>query len=119
MTGSDDRQKDGARAGRFKEYFVGFGLGVLGVLYGAYALMAGATFLPGVRGGHATVTGAHGHGVAIAYILGGLFLFCRLFVEKHTRSDSSRAQLYFLENVLLMALIAVLVYVLLNVGTAG
>ncbi len=102
-----------------KEYVVGLGLAALLALYGLYALIVGWTYLPGVRGGTATVGGMHGRGVALAYMVGGIFLFFRHFLEKRCHRQFHRDQVHFLENVLLIVLIAVLVYVLLNVGTAG
>jgi hypothetical protein len=103
----------------FKQYVLGLGLGPLGAVYGAYALMAGESYLPGLRGGAATVTGAHGRGVAVAYLVGGVYLICREFIEKHVHDEWTRTQLYFFQNLLLVILIGILVYVLLNVGTAG
>lgn len=103
----------------FQRYVVGIGLALLSAGYGAYALMAGRSYLPGLRGGTTAVTGAHGRGVAMVYLFGGMYLLCRLFLEKHVHSESSRTQFYLFENALLLVLVGSLVYVLLNVGTAG
>jgi hypothetical protein len=102
-----------------KQYGFGIGLAAVLTLYGLYALIVGHAYLPGVRGGTATVGGLHGRGVAAAYLVGGLFLFFRFFLEKHVRRQFNRDQVYFIQNLLLIILIASLVYVLLNVGTAG
>ncbi len=103
----------------FRQYVAGVGLAVFGVFYGAYALLVGESYLPGLRGGTSAVTGTHGRGVAIAYLAGGLFLFSRFFAEQRVHREGNRAQLYFVQIVLLLVLIAALIYVLLNVGTAG
>ncbi len=44
--------------------------------------MVGQSYLPGVRGGTTTVGGTHGRGVALAYLVGGVFLFLRFFLEE-------------------------------------
>jgi len=104
---------------RIKEYVVGLCLAALLALYGIYALIVGRAYLPGVRGGTTTVAGLHGRGVALAYLVGGLFLFFRHFLEKRCHRQFNRDQVHFVENMLLLVLITALVYVLLNVGTAG
>jgi hypothetical protein len=101
------------------QYVVGFALGLSSALYGIYALCSGSTYLPGLRGGTATVQGSHGVGAAVVYLAGGAFLICRFFIHPRCRSESARSQIYLLENLLLIAFIAAAFYVLLNVGTAG
>ncbi len=101
------------------QYVVGLMIGVPAALYGMYALMSGRTYLPGLRGGTATVHGSHGVGAALLYLAGGIFLVCRFFLHRRFRSHSARSQVYLLENLLLMVFIGAAFYVLLNVGTAG
>lgn len=103
----------------FNQYVAGLSLGAICTLYGAYALLSGAAYLPGLQGAAGAVTGAHGRGVAVIYLVGGIYLICRLFLEPRVRRESYRLQLYFLQNVLLLALVAALVYVLLKVGAAA
>jgi hypothetical protein len=119
MTPTADQPNRSPAAAWIKEYVVGFGLAAALALYGVYALIVGWSYLPGVRGGAAAVSGMHGRGVALAYLVGGLFLFFRHFLEKRCRRQFYRDQVHFVENLLLIVLIAALVYVLLNVGTAG
>ncbi|KPK61976.1 MAG: hypothetical protein AMK73_07105 [Planctomycetes bacterium SM23_32] len=102
-----------------KQYVVGLGLGSVGAVYGAIALLTRHTFLPGLKGGNSTVSGAHGAALAAAYLVGGLFLICRFFLHPRCRSERSRAQVYLVENVLLTLLIASLAYVLWQVGAVG
>jgi hypothetical protein len=109
----------GRRAVVIKEYVIGLGVAICSALYGAYALMVGQSYLPGVRGGTTTVGGTHGRGVALAYLVGGVFLFLRFFLEKRCHREFTRNQIYLVENMLLIVLIGTLIYVLLNVGTAG
>ncbi|NLW50884.1 MAG: hypothetical protein GXY85_08610, partial [Candidatus Brocadiaceae bacterium] len=103
----------------FRQYVIGLGVGTVSALYGLIALWWGHTFLPGLKGGTATVTGAHGAGLALGYTAGGLYLFCRFFLHGRLRSEGRRAQIYLVENVLLLVLIASLSYVLWQVGTVG
>jgi len=119
MVDRQSRNKRARTVGLLKEYGLGLVVAAAGVFYGAYSLMVGHSYLPGVRGGTSQVSGMHGRGVGLAYLVGGLFLFFRLFLEKRCRREFTRDQVYFLQNLLLIVLIAVLVYVLLNVGTAG
>ncbi len=119
MTPQPEQPGGPQRTHWIKEYVVGIGLAAVLALYGLYALIVGWTYLPGVRGGTATVGGMHGRGVAVAYLVGGLFLFFRHFLEKRCHRQFHRDQVHFMENVLLIVLTAALVYVLLNVGTAG
>ena len=111
--------KNGHAAAAIKEYVIGLGVAICATLYGAYALMVGQSYLPGVRGGTTTVSGTHGRGIALAYLVGGVFLFLRFFLEKRCHREFNRNQVYLVENALLIVLIGTLVYVLLNVGTAG
>ncbi|MCD6415665.1 MAG: hypothetical protein J7M08_03080 [Planctomycetes bacterium] len=103
----------------FVSYAIGLILGLLSAAYGLYALLDGSAYLPGLRGGTATVHGKHGVGAAVIYLTGGLFLLCRFFIHQRLRSEGDRKLIYVLENALLLALIAAVFYVLLNVGTAG
>jgi hypothetical protein len=105
--------------GWVRQYVIGLGIGGVSVLYGLIALWTHHTFLPGLKGGNATVSGAHGAGLALAYTVGGLYLLCRFFLHRRFRSEARRAQLYLVENVLLLVLIASLGYVLWQVGTVG
>jgi len=102
----------------WKEYGIGLALGLSLALYGIYALMSGSTYLPGLRGGTATVHGSHGVGAAVMYLGGGIYLLVRFFVHTRVRSESTRSQLYLLEVLLLIVFIASAFYVLWNVGTA-
>jgi hypothetical protein len=98
---------------------VGLVLGLATAGYGLIALWTGRTFLPGIKGQTSTVTGSHGAAMAAAYVSGGLYLFLRFFLHKRCRSEWARAQVYLMENALLIVLIAVLAYVLWQVGTVG
>jgi hypothetical protein len=98
---------------------VGLGLGTACALYGLLALWTHHTFLPGLKGGASTVSGAHGAAAAAAYLAGGLFLICRFYVQVRCRSFAARRRVYRVQNLLLVALIAALVYVLWQVGTLG
>jgi drug/metabolite transporter (DMT)-like permease len=102
-----------------KEYIIGLGLGVGAALYGVYSLLAGSTYMPGLRRGTTSVHGSHGVGAAIMYVAGGLFLVFRFFLHRRCRLESTRSQVYLLENALLVVFIGSAFYVLLNVGTAG
>jgi Mg/Co/Ni transporter MgtE len=102
-----------------KEYVVGLGLGAALAVYGLIAFWTKHTFLPGLKGGNLTVSGLHGAGLAAAYVSGGLYLVCRLFVQRRCRSAAAQGQVYLIENVLLVVLIASLAYVLWQVGTVG
>jgi hypothetical protein len=107
------------RRSRLKELVLGLVLGLVTAVYGAVALLTGHTFLPGLKGGNLTVTGAHGAALGVAYLVGGLFLFCRFFLHPRCRSEQSRGQVYLVENVLLVVLVASLAYVLWQVGAVG
>ncbi len=115
----ETRQRVRKRRAWVKEYGIGLGLGPMCALYGLIALLGGRTFLPGLRGGKMTVTGPNGLGLAAAYVAGGLFLICRFFVHRRCRTRFARGQIYLLENLLLIVVIAALVYVLLKVGTVA
>lgn len=118
MKARTDCERDG-RLGWLKEYVVGLGVGTCATLYGLVALWIGHTFLPGLKGGNSTVAGAHAAGLAGAYVAGGLYLLCRFFLHRRCRREARRAQLYLVENVLLVLFIVALVYTLLQVGTVG
>ncbi|MFO8006754.1 MAG: hypothetical protein R6V05_03370 [Candidatus Brocadiia bacterium] len=102
-----------------RDYGIGLVAGLAAAGYGAYALMSGRTYLPGLKGGTATVHGSHGVGAALLYLAGGLFLVVRFFLHERCRSESTRSQLYLLEVLLLVVFVAAAFYVLLNVGSAG
>lgn len=102
-----------------RQYVIALALGVPIAIYGAIALLTRNTFLPGLRGGNSTLTGPHGVAMAVVYLVGGLFLVCRFFVDPRCRSKHARSEVYLVENILLAVLIGAAVYVLLRVGTAG
>jgi hypothetical protein len=56
--------------------------------------------------------------LAAGYLIGGIFLVIRLFLEKKAHSTGARANVYLLENVLLVGFIASMVYLLLSMGEA-
>ena len=118
MTKKDEARRD-RDASWVRQYVIGLGVGAASAVYGLIALWTRHTFLPGLKGGNATVSGAHGAGLAAAYTVGGLYLICRFFLHRRCRSEARRAQLYLVENVLLLVLIASLGYVLWQVGTVG
>lgn len=99
-----------------REYGLGLGLGGVLMLYGLIALAVGRTFLPGLHGNDHTIGGASGQALAGSYLIGGAYLFIRLFLEDRTGSEAARALLYALECLLLVGLIGSLIYVLLHVG---
>jgi len=103
----------------FKHYVLGLALGSGCAIYGAIGLMMRHAWIPGLRGGNSSVTGAHGMAVAAAYLAGGLFLLCRHWLHPRSRTAAGRGQLCLAENALLLVLIGSLIYVLLRVGTAG
>jgi len=105
--------------GWVKQYVLGLGFGAASAIYGLVALWTKHSFMPGLRGGNATVTGGHGAALAGAYIAGGLFVICRFFLHSRFRSHSARGRIYMAENFLLLVLIAALLYVLWQVGTVG
>ncbi|MFO7956995.1 MAG: hypothetical protein R6X33_07820 [Candidatus Brocadiia bacterium] len=116
MDSRTPEKPDGRAA--WKEYGLGLILALSLALYGVYALMSGSTYLPGLRGGTATVHGSHGVGAAVMYLGGGLYLLVRFFAHPRARSESTRSQLYLLEVLLLIVFITSAFYVLWNVGTA-
>jgi hypothetical protein len=103
----------------FTERVIGLGLGSAITLYGLFALWTRRTFLPGIKGGSPTVTGAHGAALAAAYFAGGMFLIFRFYIHERCRSARRRGQVYLIENALLVMLIVALIYVLWQVGTVG
>ncbi len=115
----DQRQPRRSWLRLLRDYGIGLVVGLAAAGYGAYALMSRRTYLPGLKGGTATVHGSHGVGAALLYVAGGLFLVVRFFLHERCRSEPTRSQLYLLEVLLLVAFVAAAFYVLLNVGTAG
>ncbi len=113
-----DRNRE-RQLGWVRQYLIGLVLGAVCAMYGVIAMLTRNTFMPGLRGGDHTLKGAHGIALALVYLLGGLFLVCRFFVEPRCRSRFARGQIYLAQNALLILLIAAAVYVLLKVGTAG
>ena len=114
---SEERKQKGlSRTEWFKRYVLGLGIGTAAMLYGVVAMVMGRTFLPGLKANGHTVKNLSGLALAAGYVLGGLYLLLRLYVEKRTGSVKGQWRLYWLENVILAGFIATLVYVLLNVG---
>lgn len=101
----------------FKRYILGWLLGPLSAVYGVLAMITGRVFLPGLHGDGFMLCGAGAPVLASAYISGGLFLFLRLALEREERSGPYRSLIYAAENVLLLAFICALVYVLVSVDT--
>ena len=100
----------------FWEYVVGLGLGGVAALYGLVALAVGRTFLPGLHGNGYTVGGTSGQALAGSYLIGGLYLVIRLYLEDRIESASGKSLLYLAQCLLLAGFIASLIYVLLHVG---
>jgi hypothetical protein len=98
------------------KYAMGLGLGGVATLYGLVALAVGRTFLPGVHGNGYTVGGTSGQALAGSYVIGGLYLIVRLYLEHRIDSDTGNSLLYALQCLLLAGFIASLIYVLLHVG---
>ena len=111
-----DEQTGPSRRRVLKRYVIGLGLGSIAAIYGLVALAVGRTFLPGLQGNGHTVAGASGRALAAGYLLGGLYLLLRLFVEPRAGKDRPHALLYVLENLVLVGFIAALIYVLMHVG---
>jgi len=115
------QEKKAARVARWawlKEYCIGVVAGTLCAAYGVIALFIGRTFLPGLKGNSHTLKDRSGAALASAYLVGGLYLVLRFYVEKRWHAPASRANLYLLENVLLIGFVAALVYVLFHMGVA-
>lgn len=110
-------QQGSPRAGRFKRYVLGLGIGSAAAIYGLVALLMGKCFLPGLSGNNHMVVGRSGYALATAYLLGGTYLLVRLYLEKRLRQPGKRPPFYALENLLLAGFIVSLIYVLLHVGT--
>jgi len=102
-----------------RQYVVGLAFGAAAAAYGVYALASGHAFLPGLKARNSMLHGAHGRAMAIAYLAGGLFLVCRFFFEARCRTAFARGQVYIVQNVLLVAFVAAVVYVLLSVSAVG
>ena len=114
--GEEHKQERLSRTEWFKRYVVGLGAGTVAALYGIVAMLMGRTFLPGLTGTSHTVKNRSGLALAVGYLLGGLYLLLRLYLEKRMDPATRRSRLYWTENVLLAGLTAALIYVLLNVG---
>ncbi len=99
-------------------YVFGLGLGAVAACYGIVALIIGETYLPGLAGNDPTLSDQTGTALAGGYLAAGLFLLLRLYLEERVSSEEGWKNLYFAQNVLLIALIACLGYVLLHVGSA-
>jgi hypothetical protein len=81
--------------------------------------MAGQAFLPGVQGNEHFVGGRSGVAMALSYLLGGVYLFLRLFLGEKTEENSSLRYVWLgIYNLLLIGLIVALIYVITHVGTA-
>ena len=102
----------------FRRNVLGLGLGALAACYGIIALVVGKTYLPGLAGTDHTLSDQTGTALAGGYLAGGLFLLLRLYVEQRVRSEEGWKNLYLAQNVLLIALVACLIYVLMHVGSA-
>jgi len=100
-----------------KHYILGWTLGLTASVYGLAALLAGRAFFPGLHGPNLTVDGRGGLVMAVTYLSGGLFLLFRLVVEKRVETRTWRTVTYVAENILLLALIASMIYVLIKVET--
>jgi hypothetical protein len=100
----------------FWEYVVGLGLGGVAAFYGLVALAMGRTFLPGLHGNGHTVGGTSGRALAGSYLIGGLYLIIRLYLERRMEPGPSKSLLYLAQCLLLAGFIASLIYVLLHVG---
>jgi hypothetical protein len=101
-----------------KRYVLGLCGGVAATLYGLVALMAGQAFLPGVQGNEHFIGGRSGVAMALSYLLGGVYLFLRLFLGEKTKKSSLRYVWPGIYNLLLIGLIVALIYVITHVGTA-
>jgi len=101
-----------------RRYVFGLGFGVTAACYGIIALIIGETYLPGLAGNDPTLSDQTGTALAGGYLAGGLFLLLRLYLEERVRNNEAWKNLYFVQNVLLIALITCLGYVLLHVGSA-
>jgi hypothetical protein len=100
----------------WRQYVLGLGVGGAAALYGLVALLMGRTFLPGLTAPGHMATGRSGLAMALAYLLGGLYLLVRLFLEARARTNETRARLYALEIPILAGFIAATVYVLMHMG---
>lgn len=96
---------------------LGLGVGAAASVYGVVALLMGRTFLPGLAGGNHTVRNRSGQALAAAYLLGGLYLVLRLYLERRMGRPKRRSWLYWVQSAILAGFIGALVYVLLNVGS--
>jgi hypothetical protein len=112
----EHEQRRLSRAEWFKRYVLGLGVGTAAALYGIVAMLMGQAFLPGLKGNGHTVKNRSGLALAAAYVLGGVYLLLRLYLEKRTGFADGPRWLYWLENLILAGFIATLVYVLLRVG---
>jgi len=101
-----------------KQYVIGLGVGIICTVYGLIALVVGKTFLPSLNRNNHMLRNRAGVALAVAYLTGGLFLIARLHLEKKTHIPRARANLYLLENALLIGFIGTLVYVLFHMGAA-
>ncbi len=117
--GKQRRRSESPGVRWIKCYIVGLGVGTIGVLYGTVALLMGKTLLPGHRGDGLMVAGRSGFALALTYLLGGLYLLMRCYLEGRAQPTRGRPQLYVLENGVLLGFIGALIYVLLHVGEAG
>ena len=101
-----------------KQYVIGLGLGMVFAVYGVIALLTDRAFLPALQGEDHILTNTNGFALGGAYLAGGVFLLLRFYFEKKVHAQPSRANLYLVQNLVLIALIGALAYVLLHVGTA-
>ncbi|MEF8788477.1 MAG: hypothetical protein V5A84_05360 [Planctomycetota bacterium] len=102
----------------FRRNVLGLALGAIAACYGIFALIVGETYLPGLAGNDHTLSDQTGTALAAGYLAGGLFLMLRLYVEERIGSEEGWKNLYLAQNVLLIALIACVGYVLFHVGSA-
>jgi len=108
------QKKSSRRA--LKQYVLGLGIGSVAAFYGVVALAMGETFLPGLKAQGHMVTGRSSTAMALAYVLGGVYLVLRLFVEPRLGSEGARGRLYATQLPLLVGFIIALIYVLMHVG---
>ncbi|MFW5923160.1 MAG: hypothetical protein ACOCSQ_02125 [Planctomycetota bacterium] len=97
-------------------YGIGVGLASASALYGLIALLLGRAFLPGLSANGLTVGGSSGRALAASYLVGGIYLFLRLYLGPRLKSSPWYSLLYGVQCLLLAGLIALLIYMLMHMG---
>jgi len=115
---AEHHRKKMSRWAWIKQHVIGLGLGVIFSVYGVIAVLTDRAFLPALQGEEHILTNTNGFALGGAYLAGGVFLLLRFYMEKKVHAQPSRANLYLVQNLVLIVLIAALAYVLLHVGTA-